>query len=73
MLKLFQKVDVVWVLRDLERCKELLSLLNKDSNLMFRYKFNILLKERFFRSELSKKHIIQDKIKRTGFIKLDTK
>ncbi|CAD8206434.1 unnamed protein product [Paramecium octaurelia] len=73
VLKLFQKVDVVWVLRDLERCKELLGLLNKDSNLMFRYKFNIFLKERFFRSELSKKHIIQDKIKRTGFIKLDSK
>ncbi|CAK63101.1 unnamed protein product (macronuclear) [Paramecium tetraurelia] len=73
LLKLFQKVDVVWVLRDLERCKELLSLLNKDSNLMFRYKFNIFLKERFFKSELSKKHIIQDKIKRAGFVKLDTK
>ncbi|CAD8182896.1 unnamed protein product [Paramecium pentaurelia] len=73
ILKLFQKVDIVWVLRDLERCKELLNLLNKDSNLMFRYKFNIFLKERFFKSELSKKHIIQDKIKRTGFIKLDNK
>lgn len=57
----------------MERCKELLNLLNKDSNLMFRYKFNIFLKERFFKSELSKKHIIQDKIKRTGFIKLDNK
>lgn len=62
ILKLFLKVDVVWISRDLERCKELINFLNKDSDLVFRYKFNIMLKERFFKNELLKKHVILEKI-----------
>lgn len=53
---------MVWVSRDLERCKELINILNKDSDLMFRYKFNIFLKEKFFKNELLKKHVILEKI-----------
>jgi len=42
---LFKFIDIYWVERDKERYKLLISVLSKDMDLLFKYRFNLNHKE----------------------------
>lgn len=44
---MFQMIESVWVQRDIDRYKGILALLAKDSDVIFKYTFDIDLKEKF--------------------------
>lgn len=48
---LFKFIDIYWMERDKERYKMLLNVLNKDLDLLFRYKFKLDNKETFILEE----------------------
>lgn len=51
----FKFIDAVWLQRDIERYRILMDLLNRDNNVMFKYQFDIDVKEKFLAAEEFKK------------------
>lgn len=44
---MFTLIDTVWLQRDMDRFRGILSLLSKDSDVVFKYTFDLELKESF--------------------------
>lgn len=59
VLGLFEYVDTYWVERDKERYKLLMGLLTKDTDLVYRYQFDLGSKECFVVSEKGRKELQQ--------------
>ncbi|CAD8178672.1 unnamed protein product [Paramecium pentaurelia] len=60
-LQLFNFIDVVWLQRDIDRYRGIASLLIKDSDVLFKYQFDIDIKEKFLAAEdIRKEKIAQN-------------
>ncbi|CAD8094952.1 unnamed protein product [Paramecium sonneborni] len=60
-IQLFSQLEIVWVQRDIDRYKGISSLVIKDSDVLFKYQFDIDLKEKFLAAEdIRKEKIAQN-------------
>ncbi|CAK78495.1 unnamed protein product (macronuclear) [Paramecium tetraurelia] len=60
-IQLFSMLEIVWVQRDIDRYKGISSLVIKDSDVLFKYQFDIDLKEKFLAAEdIRKEKIAQN-------------
>ncbi|CAD8177637.1 unnamed protein product [Paramecium octaurelia] len=60
-IQLFSMLELVWVQRDIDRYKGISSLVIKDSDVLFKYQFDIDLKEKFLAAEdIRKEKIAQN-------------
>ncbi|CAD8172596.1 unnamed protein product [Paramecium pentaurelia] len=60
-LQLFNFIDIVWLQRDIDRYRGIASLLIKDSDVLFKYQFDIDIKEKFLAAEdIRKEKIAQN-------------
>ncbi|CAD8177675.1 unnamed protein product [Paramecium octaurelia] len=60
-LQLFSFIDTVWLQRDIDRYRGIASLLIKDSDVLFKYQFDIDIKEKFLAAEdIRKEKIAQN-------------
>ena len=55
MMELNKYIDMIWIQRDLERFRVIIDFLQKESNIVFNYKFDIDVKERFLEDEDKRK------------------
>ncbi|CAK64039.1 unnamed protein product (macronuclear) [Paramecium tetraurelia] len=50
-LNLFKYAETIWINRDMERYKILINILNKNSDVMFKYQFDLEQKEKYMMAE----------------------
>ncbi|CAD8177805.1 unnamed protein product [Paramecium pentaurelia] len=79
-LELFSYLDIVWLQRDIDRYRGYASLLMKDSDVLFKYQFDLEVKEVFLINEEMKKDRIaqnqafqRDKQNQQGFVGVQQK
>ncbi|CAD8161279.1 unnamed protein product [Paramecium octaurelia] len=72
-LNLFKFIDEVWLNRDMERYKILINILTKNSDVIFKYQFDLEQKEKFMMAEKYKKEskIIHDLKKKKNYQNYD--
>ncbi|CAD8178702.1 unnamed protein product [Paramecium pentaurelia] len=60
-IQLFSMLEIVWIQRDIDRYKGISALVIKDSDVLFKYQFDIDLKEKFLAAEdIRKEKIAQN-------------
>ncbi|CAD8166698.1 unnamed protein product [Paramecium pentaurelia] len=72
-LNLFKFTDEIWLNRDIERYKILINILTKNSDVIFKYQFDLEQKEKFMMAEKYKKEskIIHDLKKKKNYSNYD--
>ncbi|CAD8075108.1 unnamed protein product [Paramecium sonneborni] len=72
-LNLFKFTDEIWLNRDMERFKILINILTKNSDVMFKYQFDLEQKEKFMMAEKYKKEskVIHDLKKKKNYQNYD--
>ncbi|CAD8065495.1 unnamed protein product [Paramecium primaurelia] len=72
-LNLFKFTDEIWLNRDMERYKILINILTKNSDVIFKYQFDLEQKEKFMMAEKYKKEskIIHDLKKKKNYQNYD--